>query len=249
MNRIAKKALVEQLHGERVSSYRRYCNKALGDVNFISFLKYELITFMFGNMGGAAGFFLRKIFYKTLFRASGESVILGEGVTIRHPSKISLGKRVAIDEHCLLDAGGSGEAGVIIGDDVVVSRNCVIQGKTGYVKIGSGTDIGCNTVITSVSGVDMGRNALIAANCYIGGARYVIESREMAVSLQGTYSRGPVIFEDGIWLGAGVMVLDGVRLGKGVIVGAGSVVTKSIPEFSIAMGVPAKVVSVRKRNK
>ena len=55
------------------------------------------------------------------------------------------------------------------------------------------------------------------------------------------------MIEDDCWIGSGVRILDGVTIGHGSIVGAGAVVTKSIPPYSIAVGVPAKVVSQRKQ--
>lgn len=54
----------------------------------------------------------------------------------------------------------------------------------------------------------------------------------------------PVTISDYVWLGEGVQVLPGVNIGKGAVVGAGSVVTKDVPAYSIAVGVPAKVVKV-----
>ena len=51
---------------------------------------------------------------------------------------------------------------------------------------------------------------------------------------------------DHSWLGTGVIVLGGVRMGKGVVIGAGSVVTKDVPDGAIAVGVPARVVKMRK---
>jgi len=51
---------------------------------------------------------------------------------------------------------------------------------------------------------------------------------------QGLYSKGPVVIEDDVWLGAGVIVQDGVRIGKGSVVGAGAVVREDIPPFTIA---------------
>jgi acetyltransferase-like isoleucine patch superfamily enzyme len=62
---------------------------------------------------------------------------------------------------------------------------------------------------------------------------------------QGVYSAGPVVVEDDVWLGAGAIVLDGVRIGKGCIVGAGAVVVKDLPDHTVALGVPARVVSMR----
>jgi len=54
-----------------------------------------------------------------------------------------------------------------------------------------------------------------------------------------------IIIEDDVWLGVGSTVLDGVTIGKGSVIGAGAVVTKDIPPYSIAVGVPAKVIKKR----
>lgn len=56
---------------------------------------------------------------------------------------------------------------------------------------------------------------------------------------------GPIIIEDDVWLGYGVIVLSGVRIGRGAIIGAGSVVTKDVPAGAIAVGMPARVMRMR----
>ncbi|MCX7595635.1 MAG: acyltransferase, partial [Fischerella sp.] len=61
---------------------------------------------------------------------------------------------------------------------------------------------------------------------------------------QGVTCKG-IIIEDDCWLGHGVTVLDGVTIGKGSVIGAGAVVTKDIPPYSVAVGIPAKVVKSR----
>jgi acetyltransferase-like isoleucine patch superfamily enzyme len=111
--------------------------------------------------------------------------------------------------------------------------------------IGEDSDIGCHTVITSVSGIYLESSVLIAARCYIGGARYHTGNREVPILKQGVYSRGPIRIGSGSWIGAGAIVLDGVTIGKGCVIGAGSVVTKDVPDFWIAAGVPAKPVQNR----
>jgi acetyltransferase-like isoleucine patch superfamily enzyme len=74
------------------------------------------------------------------------------------------------------------------------------------------------------------------------------EQVDIPMMEQGVYSEDPVVIGDDVWLGAGAMVLDGVKIGKGCIVGAGAVVTKNLPDYAVAVGVPAKILKNRKNN-
>ena len=242
---IPKQLLSEQLHDSNMSILQRYCHKVLGNSSYATLFVYELLILLFGNLPGSLGYALRKWSYPRLLKRAGSGLILGKGVALRHPGKISLGQRVAIDDYVMLDASGAQDASIQIGDDVVISRNCVIQGKTGPVRIDNRADIGCNVVMASVSGITIGEAVLIAGNCYLGGGRYFLTNPHQPVMDQGGFSRGPLSIGDNSWLGAGVIVLDGVRVGKGCVVGAGTVVTEDVPDFSIALGVPARVVKMR----
>ena len=245
---ISKIPLTTQLNQAEVSLLRRYQEKVLGDDRFLAFLEYELVTLLFGNISGSLGYLLRKRFYQRLFKSVGRGAIFGKGITLRHPGRIILGERVAIDDYSLLDASGAGEEGIILGDDAIISRNCVVQGKAGAVAIAQKTNIGCNTIISSVAGISIGSSVIIAGNCYIGGGRYISNSLDIPMMEQGVYSQGSIVIGDDVWLGAGAVVLDGVQIGKGCIVGAGAVVTKDIPDYAIAVGVPAKVTKMREAN-
>jgi acetyltransferase-like isoleucine patch superfamily enzyme len=239
--KIEKAPLAAMLHRPETSALRRYRAKAVGDVSAAQFAGHELRILLFTHLPGGIGYFLRKRFFAPMFRRSGSGLILGKGLALRHPGRISLGDRVAIDDHCLLDAAGH-VAGLQIGDDVIVSRNCVVQAKSGPVRIGNRTDIGCNAVLSAISGIEIGEAVLIAANAYIGGARYRTDRSDIPYMDQGIFSRGSVVVGDGAWLGAGVIVIDGVRIGEGCVVGAGAVVTADLPPRSIAVGVPARIV-------
>lgn len=60
-----------------------------------------------------------------------------------------------------------------------------------------------------------------------------------------SFSKGPIVIEDDVWIGFGCLILSGVKIGKGAIIGAGSVITKDIPPYAIVCGNPAKVIKYR----
>lgn len=244
--KVEKTPLGDQLHAKNQSSFGRYKSKAAGEVSIGQFLVFECFNVIFANLGGALGYLSRKWLAKPLFGGVGSGLILGRGLIIRHPGKISFEDNVAVDDYVLIDAGGSGESGVRLGEGVIVSRNCVIQGKTGPVLIEDRVDIGCNCVFSSVAGIKIGASTIVAGNCYIGGGRYYHEDLELPIMDQGGYSRGPLTIGKHSWIGAGATILDGVTLGEGVIVGAGAVVTKDVADFTIVVGAPAEVVGNRK---
>jgi acetyltransferase-like isoleucine patch superfamily enzyme len=243
--KIAKVSLSEQLNQSESSLLKRYQMKALGDDSLSHLLHYELATFLFGDLYGTLGYLFRKSSYKGLFKQVGGGAIFGKGIVLRHPRKITLGNQVAIDDYVMLDASGAVEEGITIGDNVIISRNCVIQGKIGGISIGNKTDIGCNTILSASGGMSIGNSVLIAGNCYLGGGRYYTDRVDIPIMEQGVYTRGKLTIGDDVWLGAGAVVLDGVKIGKGCIIGAGAVVTKDLPDYSIAAGVPAKVIKSR----
>ena len=65
---------------------------------------------------------------------------------------------------------------------------------------------------------------------------------DIAPNYRPLYSKGPVIIEDNVWIGEGAMIMPNIHIGKGSIIAANSVVTSNIPAYSIAAGVPAKVI-------
>ncbi|MEO1560596.1 MAG: acyltransferase, partial [Cyanobacteria bacterium J06632_19] len=104
--------------------------------------------------------------------------------------------------------------------------------------------IGPYVIITGTGNVKIGKNCLIAPHCGIFANNHVFADPTQTIEAQGTTGEG-IVIENDCWLGHNVTVLDGVRIGEGSIIGAGSVVNKSIPAFSIAVGTPARVIKNR----
>ena len=92
--------------------------------------------------------------------------------------------------------------------------------------------------------VEIGRNVLISDRVFIGDSEHGHTCSDIPISEQYLHSAGPVEIGDGAWIGIGVSILPNVRIGRNCVIGAGSVVTHDIPDFSVAVGVPARVIKV-----
>lgn len=217
----------------------------MGKKGFFSLLKYEIITMLFQDVPGALGIFLRNLFYPLLFKKVGKRVNFGKSVTIRHPHKISIEDDVAIDDYCVLDAKGLENDGIYISKNVFIGRGSILSCKNGDIILGKNVNIGFNSEIFSGSKVVVGENTLIAAYVYIIGGGHDYSRVDIPITEQEKISHG-IKIERNCWIGAGVKVFDNVTIGEDTIIGAGAVVSKDIPAFSIAAGIPARVVKSRK---
>lgn len=217
----------------------------MGKKGFFSLLKYEIITMLFQDVPGALGIFLRNLFYPLLFKKVGKRVNFGKSVTLRHPYKISIEDDVAIDDYCVLDAKGLENDGIYISKNVFIGRGSILSCKNGDIILEKNVNIGFNSEIFSGSKVVVGENTLIAAYVYIIGGGHDYSRVDIPITEQEKISHG-IKIERNCWIGAGVKVFDNVTIGEDTIIGAGAVVSKDIPAFSIAAGIPARVVKSRK---
>ncbi|MEM1261945.1 MAG: DapH/DapD/GlmU-related protein [Pseudomonadota bacterium] len=223
------------------SRWRTYTELMTGESRFFALLKYELIVSFFGAVPGALGLALRKTFYPSILGSVGKNVVFGRNVIIRHGSKINIGSDVIFDDNCVIDAKGGPDSRITIGNGVFVGRNTIVYTKGGEIEIGDNVNIGVNCDIYSKNRVSIGENTMVAAYCYImSGGQYDYQS-ETPFYQQNSSSRGPTEIGNSCWLGAKVTVQDNVTIGARAVVGAGAVVTKNIPEASVAIGVPARV--------
>lgn len=236
----------QQLEATRNAPVQTYMGFTVGDAGVYRLFLYELLTSILGPLPGGAGFLLRKVFYKALFKHVGKGLIIGRNVVIRHPGKITIGDNVTIDDNCLIDARGSGEHGIVLEDRVIVNRNCMIQSKSGPVRVGRRTSLGSNSVIVSLCGVDFGEGVLTAGGVYISAGTYDDNDPETPIADQKAHTEGPINIGRNSWIGTCAVILDGINVGEGAVVGAGAVVTKDVPSHAIAAGVPAKVIKNRR---
>jgi acetyltransferase-like isoleucine patch superfamily enzyme len=233
----------KELFAKNKSALAKYRDLVVGRPGLGALLTYELVTSI-AYLPGALGLFLRSRLYPFLLGACGRGVVFGTGVVLRHPHKIRLGDNVVIDDHCVLDAKGSSNAGIVIGSGVFIGRNTILSCKNGDIVLGDQANIGFNCEIFSGARVEVGPRVMLAAYTYIIGGGHAYDRIDVSPLEQARTAVG-VTVGAGAWLGAGVKVLDGTRIGAGAIVGAGAVVTKDIPDNAIAAGVPAAVLRSR----
>ncbi|MBK5074421.1 acyltransferase [Budviciaceae bacterium CWB-B4] len=120
-----------------------------------------------------------------------------------------------------------------------------VIGETARIRIGTNVRLSVNVHIAAIHDVTIGNNVLVGSNVIITDHSHGIFTREELLippCKRPLVSKGAVIIGDNVWLGNGVVVLSGVSIGEGCVIGANSVVTGSIPDFSVAVGIPARVI-------
>lgn len=187
---------------------------------------------------------IRSLVYRPTFEALGHSVQIETGVQFTRPQRVSLGSRSRIRTNTVLEVrDNKGE--IQLGENVVLDLGTVIKSHSGQgcIRLGAGTYIGPYTCLSGRD-IEIGRDCMIASHSGIYSNNHGFERTDIPMSQQ-PYTYKPIVIGDDCWLGTGVKVLAGVTIGKGSIIGAGSVVSKDIPPYSIAVGVPAKVIKSR----
>ena len=227
------------------SAFTKYQDLIIGSRNFMSLLKYEALTFWLMNWPGMLGLFLRQKLYKFLFREQGKAVAIANGVSLRQPSKISLGDGCVLDELVRVSVKGHENAGIGLGKNVFVGRGTILSVSDGTMEIADFANIGSNCRVATGGHMRIGQYVLIAAYCYIGGKNYEVDRIDIPMAIQGPERPKGVIIGDDVWIGAYCVILPKVKIGRGAIVAAGAIVTKDIPNYTIVGGVPAIQIGFR----
>lgn len=145
-----------------------------------------------------------------------------------------------------------GKKFIEIGKGFTTGVGCRIEaypeGNKKILFIGDNFQMNDYVHITAMESVQIGKNVLFASKIYISDCSHGSyngdknDSSPLQIPKDRPMYSKPVIIEDNVWLGEFVAVLPGVKIGKGTIVGANSVVSKSLPENVIAVGIPAKPI-------
>jgi acetyltransferase-like isoleucine patch superfamily enzyme len=134
-----------------------------------------------------------------------------------------------------------------IGEDVLINRHIFLLTHQEYnsaaprLIIGDGCIIGHMNHITCIREVQIGKNVLTADRVYISDHSHEFSNPTIPIMQQSAVSKGKVSIGDGTWIGENVVVLS-CNIGKNCVIGSNAVVLSDVPDFSVAVGVPARVV-------
>lgn len=180
-----------------------------------SFLRDILMSFP-GNIG----YSLRRIVFKKIFSVN--------NITIGRNSFMSY-------------------RNITIGEDFRIDTNALIAAENGSLSIGKNVGLMSNSQINANrSRITIGNYVLIAPNVVIQGVNHNCDITGKPILFSGDQKdKNFIDIGDDVWIGANAIITPGVRIGKGAIIGAGSVVTKDVPEYMIVGGIPAKIIKKR----
>ncbi len=110
------------------------------------------------------------------------------------------------------------------------------------VRVGAGTFLNLGVMVAAHELVEIGDHCMLANGCFVSDASHRVEDPDTPITWQGFESKGPTRIGANCWLGANVVVTSGVTIGERCVIGANSVVTHDIAPFSLAAGLPARVL-------
>jgi len=137
---------------------------------------------------------------------------------------------------------------IVIGEECMVDAFVKIKpvGGMGDFEIGDQSHINSGCVIYTGNGISIGSGVLIAANCTFAASNHAYSRKDVPVAQQRFMeSRGGILIEDDVWIGANCVVLDGTVIRTGAVIAAGSLVRGEVPPYTVQAGNPLKQIGKR----
>jgi acetyltransferase-like isoleucine patch superfamily enzyme len=175
-------------------------------------------------------------------------VFMAPGVNLRNASLVRFGRGVTLERGVIVD--GLMRNGIVLGDNVKIGPYSMVTGALAA-HLGEGIRIGANSAVDAYSflgssgPIAIGENVIMGQHVGFHPENHDFDRLDVPIRAQGTTRQG-ITIEDDVWVGSNVIFLDGARVGRGSVIGAGAVVRGVIPPYSIAVGVPARVIRARK---
>jgi len=221
----------------------KYVERMSGEKSLGKFLWQGLMFTLFSSFPTAVGSVLRGAAYKGILGSIGRNCLIEKNVRFIVPQRIFLGNRVFIGENSYLSTMAP-HGRIEIEDDVQIFRGSVFRAGQGKIVIHESVFITENVVLYGHADIEIGRHSGLGAGAKIFSGEHIFEDPTLPIMTQGGRGNKVTIGSD-VHVYASAIVLSGVTIGDGAIIGAGAVVTKDVPNYSIAVGVPAKIIGKR----
>lgn len=225
------------------ANFWNYVERVTGQRSLKKFIWQGFVLTLLSNLPTIWASILRVKAYKTVLGSIGESCLIEKNVCFRVPQRIFLGDRVFIGENACLDACYL-KSEIRLGNEVRIGRSSVLRAGIGEIIIHEGAAVNRFVYLDGNGGIEIGKNSLLGNKAELISGNHIFDDPKTPIKLQGT-KLGRVTIGEDVWLSTHVIVLPGVTIGDGSVIGAGSVVTKDIPSYSVAAGVPAKIIRKR----
>lgn len=188
---------------------------------------------------------------RSTFASSKGLIFIGKGVSIRFAGHLETGKELIIEDYAEINC--LSKQNIRFGNRVTIGKFAIIRPTNTYggeigdgLKIGDNSNIGPYSYIGCSGYIEIGNNVMISPRVSIYAENHIYEDSNVSIKSQGI-KREFVKIEDDCWIAANSVILAGVTIGRGSVIAAGSVVTKDVPPYSVAAGIPAKIIKQRSK--
>lgn len=230
---------------------RKYREFLVGEACLGHFIGFELYNLFLMDLPTVLGLGLRRLTLPLLLKSGGKKAVIGRGVTLRQPARITLGSGVILDDFAVLDYRAEADPtsleplGITLEDHVLIGRSSILVAKGGSITLRSGCNVSSHCRIATQSRVVIGESTLVAAYAYIGPGNHAVDDPTRPIIEQDMDIRGGVSIGKNCWIGTRATILDGVTIGDNAVVGAHSLVREDVPANAIVAGAPARVIKIR----